>query len=59
MKIEIKTIPTQGQLCELLHAVNECLKHYDGNNTLLYDHLENQICKVLNVPVTNPELEVE
>ena len=57
-KVSIDTIPDESDLRVLLEDVQECLDVYDGSNTLLYDHLENSIARVLELPLPHPELEV-
>jgi hypothetical protein len=57
--IQINKVPSRQDLKRLQYEVEECILLYqDGNNTLLYDHLENAIAKVLGYEtVPNPELE--
>lgn len=57
--IQIHKVPNKKDLVRLQFEVIECLTYCQGDvNTLLYDHLENAIAKVLGYEtVPNPELE--
>ena len=52
-KVSINTIPTKGELRLLLNDVQQCLDYYDTGGQLTYDHLENSIARILELPQPN------
>ena len=58
LTVSINKIPTLEDLQRLKEDVEEAIHYYNGGNQLTYDHLENSIAKVLDLPVPNQELEV-